>query len=54
MKKAKRKKKVWIDPKFPGLCGFGHHAYPEVFIEQEIPQLPTLPEGEKCAPLWTP
>ena len=54
MKKAKRKKKVWIDPKFPGLCGFGHHAYPEVFIEQEIPQLPPLPEGEKSAPLWTP
>ena len=54
MKKAKRKKKVWIDPKFPGLCGFGHHAYPEVFIEQEISPLPPLPEGEKSAPLWTP
>ena len=54
MKKAKRKKKVLIEPKFPGLCGFGHHAYPEVFIEQEIPQLPPLPEGEKSAPLWTP
>ena len=54
MKKAKRKKKVLIEPKFPGLCGFGHHAYHEVFIEQEIPQLPPLPEGEKSAPLWTP
>ena len=34
MKKAKKKKKVWI--------------------EQEIPPLPPLPEGEKSAPLWTP
>ena len=30
--------------KIPQLCGFGHHAYPEVFIEQKIPQLSESPE----------
>ena len=53
MKKAKRKKKVLIQcpcgntlchEKIPQLCGFGHHAYPEVFIEQKIPQLSESPE----------
>ena len=68
-KKAKRCKWCYEtieseDHYCPGLCGFGHHAYPEVFIEQKIPQLSESPERRRMRassnpqayclwPVWT-
>ena len=49
----KKKKKVLMQcpcgnplchEKIPQLCGFGHHAYPEVFEDLPIPTLPPRDE----------
>ena len=56
--------KAWNEPKFRGYCGFGNHAYPEVFTEKKIPQLSESPDRRRMRassdpqayslwPVWT-